>query len=85
MTRIHQMSWFALLLLLNCGDLSAQMFRYLDTGDNPRLAASGSMLYQPKTHVSGGGDITMSSYRITTGGLTPINERTSHLMEAIAR
>jgi hypothetical protein len=65
----------ALLLLLSCGDLSAQMFRYLDTGNNATFAASGSMLYQPKTHVSGGGDITLTGYRITTGGLTPINDK----------
>jgi len=64
----------ALLLLIYCADASAQMFRYLDASGNI-VPASGSMLYQPKTHVSGGGDMTLTSYRVSTGALLPVNDK----------
>jgi hypothetical protein len=44
------------------------------TGENPRLFANGAMLYQPSSHVSGGGDVTVSRYSLTAGSAIPVNE-----------
>ncbi len=62
-----------LLLSIASADVSAQTFRYLDVSGNV-IPGSASMTYQPKTHVSGGGDITLTSYRVSTGALLPIND-----------
>jgi hypothetical protein len=64
-----------LLLCLTSSDLYAQMFRSLDASANAGFFSSGSMLYQPKTHVSGGGDITLTSYRVSAAGFTPVTDK----------
>jgi len=66
-----------ILVLVSSTGLSAQTATDLDASGNLRLSISGSTFYQPKTHVSGGGDITVGSYRISANGLIPINDRFS--------
>jgi hypothetical protein len=65
----------AILFFVSCGSLHAQMFRSFDASANAGFFASGSMLYQPKTHVSGGGNITLSSYRASTAGFAPVTDK----------
>ena len=64
-----------LLLFLISPNAGAQMFRALDASANAGFFSSGSMLYQPKTHVSGGGDITLTSYRVSAAGFTPVTDK----------
>ena len=72
-----------MLFLLACSMLSAppglhaQMWGYFEPGENPRLFANGAMLYQPASHVSGGGDVTVSRYSLTAGSAIPVNDRVS--------
>jgi hypothetical protein len=69
-----------MLFLLACSmlpapcELYAQMWGYFEPGENPRLFANGAMLYQPSSHVSGGGDVTVSRYSLTAGSAIPVNE-----------
>lgn len=72
-----------MLFLLACSMMSApsglyaQMWGYFEPGENPRLFANGSTLYQPSTHVGGGGDVTVSRYSLTGGSVIPINDKVS--------
>ncbi len=53
---------------------AAQISPEAERGPNPQITAGGATLYQPKTHVSGGGDITVSRYAVWTGFSVPVNK-----------
>lgn len=57
--------------------LRAQMWGYFEPGQTPRFFANGAMYYQPSSHVSGGGDVTVSRYSVSAGSTIPINDRVS--------
>ncbi len=62
------------MLLLAPSHAAAQMWGETDRGQNPRISGGGAILYQPKTHVSGGGDVTVSRYAVWTGFSIPVNK-----------
>ena len=71
-----------MLLFLACSmmwapaGLHAQMWGYFEPGQNPRFFANGATLYQPSSHVGGGGDVTVSRYSLTGGvAAIPVNDR----------
>jgi hypothetical protein len=71
------------LLLLACCVVStpswlhAQMWGYFEPGQNAHILVNGAALYQPSSHVSGGGDISVSRYSLTAGSMVPVNDKIS--------
>ncbi len=69
-----------LLLLLfaaHAPSASAQMWGYLEPGQNPKVLVNASSLYQPDTHVQGGGTVTVSRYSLAARTAVPINDDVS--------
>ena len=72
-----------MLFLLGCSVMSAppglhaQMWGLSEPDQNVRLFLNGATLYQPSSHVSGGGDVAVSRYSLTAGSMTPVNDRIS--------
>jgi hypothetical protein len=72
-----------MLFLLAClmtgapAGLHAQMWGYFEPGQNPGLFVNGATLYQPSSHVSGGGDVAVSRYSLAAGSTTPVNDKVS--------
>lgn len=48
-----------------------------EPGQNPKFFVNGSLLYQPESHVKGGGDVTVSRYSVMTGYSTPGQDKVS--------
>ncbi len=63
-----------LLLLVDPADLSAQMAEDSETAGNVRFSVSAAPLYQFKSHVTGGGDFSVSRYFLSANASTPIND-----------
>ncbi len=66
-----------LLLLVHASSLCAQMMGYPEPGQNPRVFVNGSSLYQPDTHVQGGGSVAVSRYALSAGSSVPVNDKVS--------
>jgi hypothetical protein len=53
------------------------MWGDFEPGQNPSLFVNGATLYQPSSHVAGGGDVTVSRYSLTAGSTMPVNDKVS--------
>ena len=65
------------LLLLPAGasNLWAQMWGYLEPGQNPRFFVNAAPLFQPDTHVQGGGSVAVYRYSLSAGSSVPVNDK----------
>lgn len=83
MTRTKSSLWLLacsitfLLSFVYPSQLSAQMWGYMEPGQNPRFFVNGASLYQPESHVHGGGDVTVSRYSLSAGSSVPVSDKVS--------
>jgi hypothetical protein len=63
--------------LVRPADLRAQMWGYPDPSQNPRFFMNAASLYQPSSHVQGGGDVSVSRYSLLVGSSLPVNDKVS--------
>lgn len=66
-----------LILFVHASDIHAQMLGYLEPGQNLRFFGNASALYQPDSHVQGGGSVTVSRYSLLAGSSIPVNDKVS--------
>jgi len=64
-----------LLLFVYSSDGSARMWTEPESGGNQRFFINAAALYQPESHVQGGGNVTVSRYYLSAGSSIPVNDR----------
>lgn len=67
----------SLLFFMHPLALSAQMLEDMESGKKPRIFVNASSLYQPESHVHGGGSVAASRCSLSIGSTVPLNDKAS--------